>query len=117
MSTVEVSRSLLFSYGIGSLAAPLLLGIVMQEAHRYGFYVFFALSAAVLALVAWRQKTVPQAQRSVYVNIPGDAGPIIGDLDPRNNEGVMRPFDEAQAQAYADEWTQENPQDSDEKPG
>ena len=117
MSTVEVSRSLLFSYGIGSLAAPLLLGIVMQEAQRYGFYVFFALSAAVLALVAWRQKTVPQAQRSVYVNIPGDAGPIIGDLDPRNNEGVMRPFDEAQAQAYADEWTQENPQDSDEKPG
>ena len=117
MSTVEVSRSLLFSYGIGSLAAPLLLGIVMQEAHRYGFYVFFALSAAVLALVAWRQKTVPQAQRSVYVNIPGDAGPIIGDLDPRNNEGVMRPFDEAQAQAYADEWTQENPQDSHDKPG
>ena len=74
-------------------------------------------AATVLALVAWRQKTVPQAQRSVYVNIPGDAGPIIGDLDPRNNEGVMRPFDEAQAQAYADEWTQENPQDSDEKPG
>ena len=53
----------------------------------------------------------------MYVNIPGDAGPIIGDLDPRNNEGVMRPFDEAQAQAFADEWTQENAQDSDEKPG
>ena len=63
------------------------------------------------------QRQVPQAQRSVYVNMAGDSGPIIGDLDPRNNEGVMRPFDEAQAQAYADEWTQENPQDSDEKPG
>ncbi|UOO81928.1 MFS transporter [Uruburuella testudinis] len=107
MNTVEVSRSLLFSYGMGSLLAPLLLGAVMQQAQRYGFYTFFAVGAALLAWVAWRQQVVPEAKRSVHVAMSGDTGPLMADLDPRNNEGVMRPFDEVAAQQYADELAQE----------
>lgn len=41
MNTVEVSRGLLFCYGIGALIAPPLLGIVMAFSPEYGFYTFF----------------------------------------------------------------------------
>ena len=103
MSTVEVSRGLLFSYGIGSLLAPLGLGFVMDQAGNYGFYAFFALFACLLSLMAWKQKRVPVEQRSVHVNVPAAASQVMADLDPRNDSGVVRPFDEAEAQAYVDE--------------
>ncbi|MFV2030379.1 MFS transporter [Neisseria sp. S1] len=108
MNTVEVSRSLLFSYGMGSLTAPLVLGVVMDQAERYGFYGYFVICAGLLAVFAWRQKAVPEDQRSMYVNMPAAAGPVVADLDPRNDTGVMRPFDEAAAQEYADSLNRES---------
>ncbi|MDO5638900.1 MAG: MFS transporter [Neisseria sp.] len=107
MNTVEVSRSLLFSYGMGSLMAPLVLGVVMDQAERYGFYGYFAICAGLLALFAWQQKPVPQDRRSVHVNMPGAASQVMADLDPRNDTGVIKPFDEVEAQAYADKLEQE----------
>ena len=107
MSTVEVSRSLLFSYGMGSMLAPLVLGVVMDRADRYGFYGYFVICAGLLALFAWQQKAVPEHKRSVHVNMPGAAGPVMADLDPRNDSGVLKPFDEVEAQAYADELERE----------
>ncbi len=107
MNTVEVSRSLLFSYGMGSLLAPLVLGVVMDQAERYGFYGYFVVCGGLLALFAWQQKPVPEDKRSVHVNMPGAAGPVMADLDPRNDSGVIKPFDEAEAQAYADELERE----------
>lgn len=103
MSTVEVSRSLLFSYGMGSMLAPIFLGLVMDQAERYGFYAYFAVFSGLLALFAHQQKAVPQDKRSVHVNMPAAAGPVIADLDPRNDSGVLKPFDEAEVQAYAEE--------------
>ena len=103
MNTVEVSRGLLFSYGIGSLLAPLGLGFVMDYIGSFGFYAFFALFAFLLALMAWKQKRVPVEQRSVHVNMPAAASQVMADLDPRNDSGVVRPFDEVVAQAYVNE--------------
>ena len=103
MNTVEVSRGLLFSYGIGSLLAPLSLGFVMDYIGSFGFYAFFALFAFLLALMAWKQKRVPVEQRSVHVNMPAAASQVMADLDPRNDSGVVRPFDEVVAQAYVNE--------------
>ena len=88
---------------IGSLLAPLGLGFVMDQAGNYGFYAFFALFACLLSLMAWKQKRVPVEQRSVHVNVPAAASQVMADLDPRNDSGVVRPFDEAEAQAYVDE--------------
>lgn len=107
MNTVEVSRSLLFSYGIGSLLAPLALGVVMDIAQQYGFYGFFLIFAGILALFAWQQKPVPEALRSMHVNMQGAASQVMADLDPRNDTGVIKPFDEAEAQEYADKLEQE----------
>lgn len=76
-------------------------------ADRYGFYGYFVICAGLLALFAWQQKAVPEHKRSVHVNMPGAAGPVMADLDPRNDSGVLKPFDEVEAQAYADELERE----------
>lgn len=102
MNTVEVSRSILFSYGLGSLAAPLLLGAIMEQASQYGFYGIYALCALALSWFAWKQKSVPETERSVFVGMPGDSSSVLADLDPRNDEAVDTPFNVAAAQAHID---------------
>lgn len=84
MNTVEVSRSLLFCYGLGSLTAPLLLGIFTQYAPVYGFYGFYVINCTVLAIFAFRQPSVPPEERSTFVSMPGNTGSVMPDLDPRN---------------------------------
>lgn len=101
MNTVEVSRSLLFCYGLGSLTAPLLLGVVMDYAPHLGFYALYALAAGSLAAFAWKQNVVPEEERSVFVNVSGNTGAMAADLDPRNNE-EDDDFDEVVAQAHVD---------------
>lgn len=103
MNTVEVSRSLLFCYGLGSLVAPILLGVVLNLAPNYGFYVFYALAASMLAFFAWRQGVVPQAERSMFVPVPTVAGSMAAALDPRN-EDEHHDFDVVQAEQYAASW-------------
>lgn len=103
MNTVEVNRSLLFVYGLGSLVAPLLMGFIMEHVPHYGFYAVYAVSAGTLVLFAWREKPVPKTERSVYVGMPGGSGPIIGDLDPRNNADTDVPFDAEVAQQHQQE--------------
>ncbi|OSI25802.1 MFS transporter [Neisseria dumasiana] len=107
MNTVEVSRSLLFSYGMGSLFAPIILGVVMDQAERYGFYGYFIVFATLLAVFASRQAVVPEDKRSMHVNMPASAGPVMAELDPRNDSGVLKPFNEEEAQAYAHELERE----------
>ncbi|WP_198345312.1 MFS transporter [Neisseria weixii] len=101
MNTVEVSRSLLFCYGLGSLTAPLLLGVVMDYAPHLGFYALYAVTAGGLAAFAWKQNVVPEEERSVFVNVSGNTGVMAADLDPRNNE-EDDDFDEVVAQAHVD---------------
>lgn len=106
MNTVEVSRSLLFCYGLGSLAAPLLLGVVTDYAPHLGFYAFYALVSGGLAAFAWKQKVVPEEERSVFVNVSGNTGAMAADLDPRN-EDDHDDFDENVAQAHVDQLDNE----------
>lgn len=101
MNTVEVSRSLLFCYGVGSLTAPLLLGLVMNFAPKYGFYGVYALVSGLLAAFAYTQNIVPKEERSVFVNIPGNSGAVMPDLDPRNSD-TDDAFDQDIAQAHVE---------------
>ncbi len=96
MNTVEVARSLLFCYGLGSLVAPMLLGVITNFAPAYGFYTFYLVSAGLLAFFAWKQPTVPQQERSVFVNAPPVSGSMAVELDPRN-EAEHQLFDAAVA--------------------
>ncbi|MDO4433490.1 MAG: MFS transporter [Alysiella sp.] len=84
MNTVEVSRSLLFCYGLGSLAAPILLGLITDFAPQYGFYAFYAVVCVFLSAFTFRQPAVPQDERSVFVQVPAAAATLSAELDPRN---------------------------------
>lgn len=108
MNTVEVSRSLLFCYGIGSLIAPIVLGVVTDIAPRYGFYFFYVLIAGLLAIFAFKQSSVPLEERSVFVNVPTVSGSMAAELDPRNDEADAD-FDLVRAQehiAYLNEMSE-----------
>ncbi|WP_077315816.1 MFS transporter [Basilea psittacipulmonis] len=101
MSTVEVSRSILFAYGIGSLVAPLVMGALIDTLPTYGFYITYVVLTAILASVAVVQRHVPQELRSVYVNVVGNTSPVMADLDPRNeDEENIVPFNDQVAQEY-----------------
>ncbi|WP_338809262.1 MFS transporter [Neisseria leonii] len=99
MNTVEVSRSLLFCYGLGSLTAPVVLGVVLQFAPDYGFYGYYLLLCALLAVFAYSQPAVPEEERSVFVNMPGTSAVMAAELDPRN-EAENRDFDVALAEEH-----------------
>lgn len=110
MNTVEVSRSLLFCYGLGSLVAPVILGAVTDFAPQYGFYGFYFIIATLLAIFAYTQSPVPQEERSVFVHVPTVSGSMAAELDPRNEEEHDK-FDETIASEHAaqlDEQIQEN---------
>ncbi|WP_066566020.1 MFS transporter [Snodgrassella sp. CFCC 13594] len=85
MNAVEINRSLLFVYGLGSLVAPLLLGVVTEHANHFGFYSVYFMVTLALSVFAWLQKPIPPEERSVYVGMPANGGTIIGDLDPRDD--------------------------------
>lgn len=100
MNTVEVSRSLLFCYGIGSLVAPLVLGVVIDWQPEYGFYGFYALVATFLAVFAYTQKVVPKQERGTFVSVPASAA-MAAELDPRNQDRDHA-FDADEAQAHVE---------------
>lgn len=99
MNTVEVSRSLLFCYGIGSLIAPLVLGVVIDWQPQYGFYGFYTLTAVLLALFAYTQKTVPKQERGKFVAVPSSSASMAAELDPRN-ETADQAFDPDKAKEH-----------------
>lgn len=99
MNTVEVSRSLLFSYGVGSLVSPLMIGLILQFMPTYGFYSIYWIASLVLAVMSISQKPVPEALRSVHVNMAGSTSSLMNELDPRNKQDCV-PFDSDVAQEY-----------------
>lgn len=94
---VEVNRGLLFSYGIGSLIAPLLVGYLLRYFGYYGFIGVFALSSLILFLFALTKDVVPIEERSVYVPVVGDTGSIAPSMDVRE-ENNMSEIEELHAQ-------------------
>lgn len=84
-NVVEVSRSLLFSYGLGSMVAPLLLGGAMEVAQSSGFIGVYAGLSLVLFLYAMTKDVVPKEERSVYVVMPESIGGGLSELDPRQS--------------------------------
>lgn len=82
---VEISRTLLFTYGIGSFISPLLIGFAISYNTNLLFIIFFILGI-FLTFYALSKEKIPDEDMSVFVNIPVASGAELPELDPRNEE-------------------------------
>lgn len=82
---IEISRTLLFTYGIGSFLSPLIIGLGLSFSNNFLFIIFSVL-CIILSIYALTQERVKDKDLSVFVNIPVAAGAELPQLDPRQDE-------------------------------
>lgn len=82
---VEISRTLLFTYGIGSFVAPLIIGFLLKYYDNAIFAIFFLLGI-YLTFYALSKKRVADDDMSTFVNIPVASGAELPTLDPRTDD-------------------------------
>lgn len=100
MNTVEVSRGLLFCYGMGALIAPPFLGFAMGLSSQYGFYAFFGIFSVILLLCALKTKPIPKAERvDMQLTTPIATASTVEDIMQEDNLELV-PFDENIVQQY-----------------
>lgn len=86
VNVVEISRSLLFVYGLGSFIAPLLIGFIGVYLGNDSIFTLFAVASAWIAYYALTKEKIPLDELSVYVNIPSAYGSELPVMDPRQDE-------------------------------
>lgn len=82
---VEISRTLLFSYGFGSFIAPLGLGFVLGFSATV-FFILLALFALALGFYSLTNESIPDDHMNVYVAVPAASGSVLAEMDPRQDE-------------------------------
>jgi MFS family permease len=82
---LEISRSLLFTYGVGSFLSPLIIGIGLSFSPNFLFICFFIL-CLILGIYALTQERIKDKDLSIFVNIPIASGAELPQLDPRQDE-------------------------------
>lgn len=82
---VEISRTLLFSYGFGSFIAPLFLGFVLGFSAT-AFFIVLTLFALALGYYSLRSERIPEDHMNVYVAVPAASGSVLAEMDPRMDE-------------------------------
>ena len=73
-NVVEIGRSMLFSYCIGSFLSPLILGFLMKYMGADGFTLQYMVLAGILLAFALTQAVIPRTKRGPYVSMPVNAG-------------------------------------------
>lgn len=86
LNVVQISRGILFCYGLGALFSPLVYGVAMHFFPAKGFGGVFAALSVTLFVFTLTQKTVPKSKRSTYVPMPSAISEISSGLDPRQDE-------------------------------
>jgi MFS family permease len=81
---VEISRTLLFTYGIGSFISPILLGTLSTYFNNSIFIVLISLSL-FLTFYALSKKRVADDELSEFINMPIASGAELPELDPRKD--------------------------------
>lgn len=84
---VEISRTLLFTYGIGSFISPLIIGIGLSYSSNFLFGSFFILGI-FLSIYSLSKQRIPDEDLSTFVNIPVVSGAELPELSPRNEENI-----------------------------
>lgn len=81
---VEISRALLFTYGLGSFIAPIFLGIGLYFYSEF-IFIIFAILGLFLGFYSLSKKRVADDDMSIFVNIPVASGTAVVELDPRQD--------------------------------
>lgn len=79
---VEISRALLFAYGIGSFVSPLLIGFGLSLTSDF-LFVSFGVLGLFLWAYALSKERIADDHLSIYVNMPVASGAELPQLDPR----------------------------------
>ncbi|AXH09836.1 major facilitator superfamily transporter [Malaciobacter halophilus] len=82
---VEISRALLFAYGIGSFISPILVGFGLSFFPEF-LFASFAFLGLFLSFYSLSKKRVADDDLSTFVNIPVASGAELPELDPRQDE-------------------------------
>ncbi|MDX4069781.1 MFS transporter [Aliarcobacter skirrowii] len=82
---VEISRALLFAYGAGSFIAPIILGIIFTFLNYEAIFFIYLTIGFFLGLYSLSRKRVADDDMSVFVNFPVTSGPVVAELDPRQD--------------------------------
>ncbi|PLY10325.1 MAG: MFS transporter [Arcobacter sp.] len=83
---VEISRALLFAYGMGSFFAPVIIGIGFNYLSHQILFIMFLILGVYLALYSLSRKRVEDDHMSVFVSVPVAAGAIVPEFDPRQDQ-------------------------------
>ena len=101
-NVVEIGRSMLFSYCIGSFLSPLILGFLMKYMGAHGFTLQYVVLAGILLAFALTQAVIPRTKRGPYVSMPVNAGvgSVLLDKSMTDAENA-EPTHDADGEAYA----------------
>ena len=92
---VEISRALLFTYGLGSFIAPILLGFGLYYYSEF-IFVVFAVLGVFLGFYSLSKKRIADDHMSVFVNIPMASGGTVVEMDPRQDLDYKKELDDRQ---------------------
>lgn len=82
---VEISRALLFAYGAGSFISPIILGIIFTFLNYEAIFFIYLTIGFFLGLYSLSRKRVADDDMSVFVNFPVTSGPVVAQMDPRQD--------------------------------
>lgn len=82
---VEISRALLFAYGLGSFIAPIFLGFGLYYYSEFIFIVFSVLGV-FLGFYSLSKKRIADDDMSIFVNIPVASGSIVLEFEQVENK-------------------------------
>lgn len=82
---LEISRTLLFTYGLGSFVAPIIVGFLFKY-YNDAMFIMYAIIGLFLTFYSLSKKRVADDELSTFVNVPLASGADIAHLDPRVDE-------------------------------
>ncbi len=86
---IEISRTLLFTYGIGSFVAPLLIGFGISYFNPNFLFISYTILGLFLSFYALTKDKIPHEELSVFVNMPVASGAELPEMDPRQDEDFV----------------------------
>lgn len=82
---IEISRTLLFAYGIGSFFSPIVIGFTLSY-YSESIFILFASLGVFLTFYSLSRRRIADDDMSVYVSIPMASTGELPNLDPRSDE-------------------------------
>ena len=85
-NVVEISRTLLFIYAIGSFSAPLIIGLGYNSLGYETIFILYVILGMSLFVYALSRERVPDEQLTVFVKIPPVTADVLPRMDPRQDQ-------------------------------